>query len=171
MSGFIFAFADPADLQEIKAVNEACLKENYSIDIYQQLVRSTVVCRESNKAKIVGYVIMANLATLDDSLITFSRTINNNKVHTVVFPLAVLPEYRGKHIAQRLLKIVIDSHKKHPIILHARKSNAIASHIYNKLGFKVFKTEPNYYHDPEEDGHVYVLTKDKKHLKLFPNTK
>jgi len=166
---FAISTADEKDIEEIKAINEACLPENYPLDVYHQLYRSTLVAREKNKSKIAGYLMMANLATLDSDLEPFSRTYNEKKIHTVVFSLAVLPEYRKKGVGTRLLKIVCDSHKQYPVILHARKSNLAAHALYNKFGFKVLKESPGYYHNPDETGLVMVYLKGKnkaleKHL-------
>ena len=61
------------------------------------------------------------------------------KIHTVVFSLAVLPDYRKRGIGSRLLKIACDAHKQYPIILHARKSNLAAFGLYNKFGFQLLK--------------------------------
>lgn len=166
---FTISTADEKDIDEIKAINEACLPENYTIDVYQQLYRSALVAREKSKGKIVGYLMMANLATLDSDLEPFSRTYKEKKIHTIIFSLAVLPEYRKKGVGTRLLKIACDAHKQNPIILHARESNLAAQALYNKFGFQILKESPGYYHNPDENGLIMVYLKGKnkaltKHL-------
>lgn len=161
MSDFSVSAADIKEIDEIKAINEACLPENYTREVFEQLYRSTLVCREKGKGKIVGYLIMANLATLDNDLIPFSRMHNNKYMHTIVFSLAVLPEYRRKGVASRLLKIACDAHKQYPIFLHARKSNEAAKNLYSKYDFQVAKEVPEYYKNPDEDGLIMVRLKGK----------
>lgn len=177
MEDFIITTADKKDIDEVKAVNELCLPENYTRDIYETLVGSTIICRHRNSGKIVGYVISANLESTDPDILPFSRQHAQSKrmIHTVVFSLAVLPEYRKKGIGSRLLKIVIDAHKKFPVLLHARKSNDTARRIYAKFGFDIIKESPSYYHEPNEDGLVMVYLKGankdlKKYLKYKPET-
>ncbi len=153
---YSYATADEKDIGTIKAINEECMPETYDLQTYQQLYKSTLICKERETEKIVGYLIMANLATLDPELDQFSRTHHSKKIHTVVFSLAVLPEHRRKGIGTKLLKLACNAHKKYTIILHTRESNIVAKNIYEKNGFKTFKKITNYYHTPEEDGLVMV---------------
>jgi ribosomal-protein-alanine N-acetyltransferase len=168
---FAISSADIKEIDEIKAINEACLAENYERSVFEQLCKSTLICRERGKEKIAGYVIMANLETLDKDLIPFSRKNKDKYMHTIVFSLAVLPEYRLKGIATKLLRVACESHKQHPIFLHSRKSNEAARKLYSKFDFKVAKEVPDYYKNPTEDGLIMIRLKGakNKHLeKLIP---
>ncbi len=162
MDDYSFSIAKRTDLTEIKAINEECLPENYSIETYEQLINSTLICRKKATDKIIGYIIMANLSTdtLDDKvLIPFSRKHKSNLVHTVVFSLAILKDYRKLGIGSKLLKLAINAHKKYPIILQVRKSNVAALSIYKKIGFQLLKEELNYYRNPTENGLTLVYLK------------
>lgn len=153
-----FRSATEEDLLAIKAINEECMSENYDLDIYQKLIRSTVVC-VSPENQIVGYLIMANLATNDKDLEKYSFTLNNKLTHCVLFSTAVLPAHRNKGIASRLVQIIIDSSKKASILLHVRSNNVAALRIYDKFGFKKIKTTPNYYSNPIDDAYLLVYQK------------
>ncbi len=162
MDNYSFSIAKRTDLTEIKTINEECLPENYSVETYEQLINSTLICRKKETGKIIGYIIMANLETdtLDDKvLIPFSRKHKSNLVHTCIFSLAVLKDYRGIGIGSKLLKLAINSHKKYPIILQVRKSNITALSIYKKLGFQILKEDLNYYRNPVENGLTLVYLK------------
>jgi ribosomal protein S18 acetylase RimI-like enzyme len=154
-----FSISKPEDLAEVKAINVKCMPENYSMEIHQQLIDSTLICRCQATNKIVGYAIMANLATDDDALMPFSRKHSTEDVfiHTSLFSIAVLEEYRKSGIGAKLLKIIIGAHKKNPIVLHVRKSNLGAIHMYNKFGFQLVREIPEFYFNPVETGLCMVL--------------
>jgi len=164
MSDYVYQTAIKDEIKEIKAINEACLPENYPVETYEKLINTTLVCKHDGK--IAGYAILASLQTDDKDLLPFSYSLKQKQCHTVLFSLAVLPEYRNKGIATKLLKLVLESNKKNPTLLHARKSNAIANHIYTKAGFSLVKETPGYYQNPDEDGFILAHFSNKlKHLK------
>ncbi len=69
--------------------------------------------------------------------------------------IAVLPEYRRKHIGERLLRTVIDNCYKDMvkyITLEVRVSNKPAIALYEKYGFKSLGTRKGYYQDNNEDA-------------------
>lgn len=69
--------------------------------------------------------------------------------------LAVTPNYRRKHIAQSLLKRIIDDcylEKIKYITLEVRVSNIAAINLYSKYGFSSFGTRKGYYQDNNEDA-------------------
>lgn len=69
--------------------------------------------------------------------------------------IAVLPDYRRKHIAEVLLKTIIDECYKDMvkfITLEVRVSNAGAIGLYEKYGFKSLGTRKGYYQDNNEDA-------------------
>jgi len=69
--------------------------------------------------------------------------------------IAVNPQYRRKHIAEALLKTIIDKCYKDMvkfITLEVRVSNAAAIGLYEKYGFKSLGTRKGYYQDNNEDA-------------------
>ncbi len=69
--------------------------------------------------------------------------------------IAVLPEYRRKHIAEVLLKTIIDECYRDMvkfITLEVRVSNLPAKGLYEKYGFKSLGTRKGYYQDNNEDA-------------------
>lgn len=69
--------------------------------------------------------------------------------------IAVLPQYRRKHIGERLLRTIIDNCYKNMvkyITLEVRISNKPAISLYEKYGFKSFGTRKGYYQDNNEDA-------------------
>ncbi|MEM6475090.1 MAG: GNAT family N-acetyltransferase [Pseudomonadota bacterium] len=61
--------------------------------------------------------------------------------------IAVLPEYRGRGLAQRLIEQLFDAAKTRDserIYLEMRRGNT-AIHLYRKLGFKPIGERRNYY--------------------------
>jgi ribosomal-protein-alanine N-acetyltransferase len=69
--------------------------------------------------------------------------------------IAVSPKFRRKHIAEALLKTVIDDCYKNMvkfITLEVRVSNAPAIGLYEKYGFKSLGKRKGYYQDDNEDA-------------------
>lgn len=69
--------------------------------------------------------------------------------------IAISPDYRRKHIAQSLLKRIIDDcyiAKIKYITLEVRVSNTPAINLYSKYGFSSFGTRKKYYQDNNEDA-------------------
>ncbi len=159
MQNYKFSAASESDIPAIKSINESCFSEGYSINVYQQLLAKTIICREISSGIIVGYVIIADLATEDKDLIIFSHKVKNILVYTVLFSIAVLPAHRNKGIASHLLKLALKTTKSNHTILYSRKSNQSAKRIYTKFGFKLFKELPNYYSNPDENGLLLVYDK------------
>jgi ribosomal protein S18 acetylase RimI-like enzyme len=162
MQNYNFCSAKDEDLENIKAINERCLPENYSIEIFQQLKNATLICKEKQSDTIVGYAMLANLAITDNDLIPYSFTSRGKQVCTFLFSLAVTPEHRRKGIASRLMKIILDSNKKNPILLHSRVSNDAAQGLYKRYGFNKLKSYLGYYHNPDEDCDLMIRIKGKK---------
>ena len=69
--------------------------------------------------------------------------------------IAVLPDYRRKHIGEALLKTIIDECYKDLvkfITLEVRVGNLSAIALYEKYGFKSLGTRKGYYQDNNEDA-------------------
>jgi ribosomal-protein-alanine N-acetyltransferase len=69
--------------------------------------------------------------------------------------LAVHPEHRHRGYGLALLQYVLDfgaGHGASRATLEVRRSNEVALRLYEKLGFKITATRPNYYASPTEDA-------------------
>ena len=69
--------------------------------------------------------------------------------------LAVLGEFRGHGVGTALLEYVIQAAANRGAeraTLEVRRSNAAARRLYERLGFEVAATRPNYYVSPSEDA-------------------
>ena len=72
-----------------------------------------------------------------------------------VLNLATAPENRRQGVATTL----IDSIDSEDIFLEVRESNVVARKLYEKLGFIVVGTRPEYYDDPVETAVVMRLSR------------
>lgn len=130
------------DICIIKIINEASLTENYNIDTYQkhiEIYNMTYVIEQmaNDKWQPVGYV----MGRIDDGI----------EAH--VSSIAVLPTSRGQKFGQRLMLafLVEAKHRKlKSCSLQVRVGNAVAIHLYKRLGFHAIRELANYY--PDEDG-------------------
>lgn len=71
--------------------------------------------------------------------------------------IAVLPEYRGMKIGEKLLKKIIETAKSmgaKTVTLEVRVSNTIAQNLYKKFGFVYGGIRKGYYTDNHEDALV-----------------
>jgi [ribosomal protein S18]-alanine N-acetyltransferase len=69
--------------------------------------------------------------------------------------LAIRREYQGQGLGTALLKEVLQagaSRGAERATLEVRRSNAPARRLYERLGFEVAATRPNYYLSPPEDA-------------------
>jgi ribosomal-protein-alanine N-acetyltransferase len=69
--------------------------------------------------------------------------------------LAIRHEYRERGLGTEILKEVLQagaSRGAERATLEVRRSNAPARRLYERLGFEVAATRPNYYLNPEEDA-------------------
>ena len=66
--------------------------------------------------------------------------------------VAVLPEYRRRGIATRLLLKSFEDNKADCVFLDVRECNAAAINLYKSLGFEQVGTRKNYYSDPTENA-------------------
>ncbi|MGP7819577.1 ribosomal protein S18-alanine N-acetyltransferase [Niallia sp. 01092] len=71
--------------------------------------------------------------------------------------IAILPEYRGIKLGEKLLKKIMQEAKNKGAVtmtLEVRVSNKIAQNLYRKLGFQDGAIRKNYYTDNQEDALV-----------------
>lgn len=134
--------------KDMKNINEQCLAENYSAELWEATVlrRNSFILEVENK--IVGYCL-----------------VNEDGI---IFSFAILENYRGKGLGEKLLREVINHLTNISVkysylresTLQVRVSNKRAISLYEKLGFQMKNKLPEYYADGE-DGYLYVLTLNK----------
>lgn len=151
------SLADEKDIDDIKAINEASMPENYAIETYQKLYPTTYIAKINET--IVGYVMMARLATETKSLAPYSITYKNQLVHWKLFSIAVHPDHRKKGVAKRLMKQALKEYKKQHVLLSCRVSNDVAKHIYDQFNFTLVEQVKDMYENPKEDGIILVRKK------------
>lgn len=96
-----------------------------------------VACDED---KIVGYCGLWNI-------------VNEGNINNV----AVLDEYRGRHIATEMLKQLVELGNQQQInayTLEVRTSNEPAIQLYLKFGFTIEGIRKKYYEHPIEDAYI-----------------
>ena len=94
------------------------------------------------ETEVIGYIGMK--VVLDEADIT---------------NVAVLPAYRKKGIAGKLLEQLLDEARQqgiYSIYLEVRDSNAAAITLYKHAGFKEVGKRKNYYEHPQEDARLML---------------
>lgn len=72
--------------------------------------------------------------------------------------IAVLPKYRKKGIASKLIeKMLNECSEMKQIVLEVRQSNDAAIRLYEKYGFTKVGVRKNFYRAPREDGIVMIF--------------
>lgn len=131
------------DLDQILELEHKCFtlpwtKEAFYNELHHNQFATYFVLEEDEK--IVGYC--GTWIVIDEAHIT---------------NIAVLPEYRGKGLGEKLLKNMIDHCKEKGIetmTLEVRVSNIAAQSLYKKFGFQEGAMRKNYYSDNQEDAIV-----------------
>ncbi|MFX1513555.1 MAG: GNAT family N-acetyltransferase [Promethearchaeota archaeon] len=142
------------DLQEVITINRICLPENYPRSFFTHVYSSAPEAFRvaTVGTKVVGYV----MARLEDSVNIFKRG-RKKKGH--IISVAVLPQYRRKGLAKRMLIECLEVLEKINAVecyLEVRESNSSAISLYEQLDFVKARVIPRYYKDGES---ALVLTK------------
>ncbi len=148
--------ASAADLSRIMMINRLCLPENYTYFFFDSILRSypkTFLVAEVN-GEVAGYV----MCRIEHGLSKLNKLSVKKLGH--VISIAVLPEYRRRGIATKLLnkamRILKEEYSCGEVYLEVRVSNNPAIHLYQKLGFKIVKVSKRYYVDGED---AYVMAR------------
>jgi ribosomal-protein-alanine acetyltransferase len=126
--------AHASDLAEISAIQASASEASQ----WQAQDYLAFDCRVALlKGRIAGFVVSRRVADQE-------REILNVAVH---------PEFRRMRIASELLQAEITRYAG-THFLEVRESNAAARQLYERLGFQVVGTRPEYYENPNETGIV-----------------
>lgn len=130
------------DIEQVSEIEKITFSMPWSKEALLQSLEQTgsiylVACDED---KIVGYCGLWNI-------------VNEGNINNV----AVLNQYRGKHIATTMLKKLIElgnQMKINAYTLEVRTSNEPAIKLYLKFGFIIEGIRKNYYENPTEDAYI-----------------
>ena len=150
------------DLFRYNNVNLDPLTETYNLGFYLAYLSKWpeyFAVAESPSGKIMGYIMGKSEA----------RQSNPLDWHGHVTAISVADEFRRLGLAATLMKFLEDvSERKHCyfVDLFVRVSNHVAIMMYKNIGYKIFRTIPNYYTGgPEEEENAYdmrrALSRDK----------
>lgn len=115
------------------------------------------------------YLEWKNINTLlvkdkDKKLIGYYQIYMASKGNLYLETLNLKPEYRGKHtgftehVFKEILEIAKKKHAK-KISLHVSTGNKIAIDLYKRWGFKIVRTEKDFYFSETESNDAYYMEK------------
>ncbi len=150
--------ASRRDLPEVVSINRRCLPENYPEWYFEEHLqkwgKAFYVAEDTRVQRIVGYVMTRVEYGVGFVVKGFIR-----RGH--VISLAVLPEYRRRGIATRLMEAALrslrDEYGAREVYLEVRVSNTPAINLYRKLGFRIIHVIPRYYADGED---AYLMARE-----------
>ena len=130
------------DLDDIVAIETASFSNPWTRDMYVRELQNPDVS------------FLYVLRVPDEGIVAFcSFWLVLDEVH--INNLAVRGEFRGRGVGTALLEHVLQagaSRGAERATLEVRRSNAPARRLYERLGFEVAATRPNYYVSPAEDA-------------------
>lgn len=140
-----------ADLGEVRSIETQSFSNPWSEDTFRGEIQNSpvsfpMVVVEKPGDRVIGYIIFWHIRE--------DVQVNNIAVH---------PDFRGRGIAEALMRHVIDKVRANGatfMTLEVRVSNAPAVTLYRKLGFEVLGTRKNYYTHPDEDAYMMGLVLD-----------
>jgi ribosomal-protein-alanine N-acetyltransferase len=130
------------DLDQIVAIEQACFSNPWTRDMYIRELQNPDVSF-LYVLRVPGQGIMA--------FCSFWLVLDEVHINNV----AVREDFRGRGAGMALLEHVLRegaSRGADRATLEVRRSNATARRLYERLGFEVAATRPNYYVSPAEDA-------------------
>lgn len=144
--------ATRADIQACRKINVASMPspaEHYVpefwTNIYNQYGDMFYVAKI--EGKIVGYILC-------------KAEVVQKVSSAIIISIAVDKDYRGKGIGESLMREAQRAMRDRGIMiagLQVRQSNKPAILMYQKLGYTINLTVPQYYSNPEEDAFLMTL--------------
>jgi ribosomal-protein-alanine N-acetyltransferase len=146
----VYRRANSKDIVDIFYVESRCFKSPWSMESIREDIS------ENERAL---YVVAAE----------GGRIIGFCAMHSVfdeghIMNVAVLEEYRGKRIGEKLLKKMFElaPPEVENYTLEVRVSNAPAIKLYTRMGFRSFGLRPGYYADTGESAMIMWLNTGQK---------
>ncbi len=141
MSQFIIRQAEGKDATPISDLEKICFSQPWSYEsIHHDIAEN----------KLAIYMV----AEVDDKVVGYAGIwgiIDEGHITNV----AVLPEYRGQHVATLLLENILKIGQSSGLTrytLEVRKSNFPAIELYSNFQFKIVGERKGYYEDDGEDA-------------------
>jgi ribosomal protein S18 acetylase RimI-like enzyme len=132
----------------------------------QQFVDSSYVVEEIETKKIIGVLLQGQIVPCEisenDDFLPITKDghiFKENKLHLEtqygITMVCVLPEYRNKALATKLIELHINEHADDILCLNTRASNK-AYLLYKKLGYEHVATIKDKYYFPTEDSYFMI---------------
>lgn len=131
------------DVVRVAELERMIFSDPWSENVYRQTLALDetiylVICDSEKRENIIGVAGVRNI-------------VGDGEITNVM----VLPEYRQKGLAYRLLQELIEKGREIGITaytLEVRASNSSAIRLYEKLGFISAGIRPGFYEHPKEDA-------------------
>ncbi len=157
IDGVVIRRATQADLPGVIRVNRACLPENYPEWYFAEHLSKwgdAFYVAVNEEGQVVGYVMNRVEYGVGFVVKGFIR-----RGH--VISLAVMPEYRRRGIATKLMEAALralrERYGAREVYLEVRVSNTPAINLYKKLGFRIIHRIRGYYADGED---AYLMARE-----------
>ena len=132
----------------------------------QQFVDNSLVIESVNENKIIAILLQGQIYPCDlnevDNFLPVSEEgsiFKNEKLYLEtckgITMLCVLPEYRGKGLAKKLIEQHFKENQNEILCLHTRKTNP-AYNLYIKMGYEHIATIKEKYYFPTEDSYFMI---------------
>ncbi len=130
----------PEDVLQVSHIERACFSDPWSLESIREGLETpfdTWLVLEDNEM-VKGYCVFRMIAGEGE-----------------LFRIALLPEYRGRGLAKKLMERLAECSKEKAvtsIFLEVRESNKIARNLYRSYGFKEECIRKNYYQNPSDNA-------------------
>lgn len=141
MGQLIIRLANREDPPYLAAIDKECFSDPWSEESFRQ---------EIEEHKLAVYLV-AEVDGERAGYVGMWQIVDEGHITNV----AVLPKYRGKHVASAILSVFFEIGKNAGLkayTLEVRKSNEAAKALYKKFGFEESGVRPGYYPDNHEDA-------------------
>ena len=128
------------DLEQVSKLEEENFSMPWSVDSFREMV---------------SHPDALYLVAIDRGRVCGTCGVRNISGDGEITNVVIREEYCGSGLAQRMLLDLISQGKEMGITdftLEVRKSNAVAIHVYEKLGFVSEGIRPHFYAQPDEDA-------------------
>ena len=145
-----------ADLSPVLSVEAECYEYPWSERVFRDCLQAGYVCRLAELAA-------ESPADLPDNRLLGHGVLMMGPGEAHVLNICVVPDYRGRGLAGRLLQSLITTamvQSAREIFLEVRQSNLAAMRLYEAHGFNRIAIRENYYNaqSGREDAVLYALT-------------